>query len=234
MTRCWLSFYSPRSSLRYRRTSRAGRLRGRARSSASSIFFQSRKRDHVELALRGQASKPAPPALSGAEPASLDVLGDLLDHAEAVGAVGADRARRAAAGPADAVEPGQDAALVVGEAAGALVERHAGDRRSPVADAADDEVGGNGVDLAGADGPAVLEAGALDLDRLRPCRRRVSALGAAKKSNSRSIVYVGAVASGIAAKLRKWLTDLRRPGSSSASSPGSGRSRRIDARAGAR
>ena len=57
--------------------------------------------------------------------------------------------------------------------------------------------------------------------RSAPC----NATGDPKKSNSSSISRSARWLSGIAANARKWLTDLRIPGSSRASSPTSGRSR---------
>src|SRR5690606_13027195 len=105
----------------------------------------------------------APFLASRAERAGAQVFGDLLDHAEAVGTVGADRAGRSEPGPADAVDAREDATFIVGEASGALVEGHARDRGTTITDATDHEIGGDHVCLARAGRPAGLDPGALDL-----------------------------------------------------------------------
>src|SRR5690349_16307263 len=70
---------------------------------------------HVEITFRRERIE-AGAALLGrvTERAAVQVLGDLVDHAEAVGAVGADGAGRPAPRPADRVEAGDGAPFVVG------------------------------------------------------------------------------------------------------------------------
>src|SRR5690606_26518355 len=85
--------------------------------------------DDVESALFGQRVEAFPPLLARrAQRPVCDILLDLLDHRVAVGPVGADRAGRPATRPADAVDAGQYAPLVVGKAAGTLVEGYPGYR----------------------------------------------------------------------------------------------------------
>ncbi|MFX5709810.1 hypothetical protein ABTE34_20195, partial [Acinetobacter baumannii] len=89
------------------------------------------------------------------------------------------------------------------------------DRRRAVADAADNEIGGDGVSLTGADRIAAgIEPGALDDDALDAAIASI-AMGAAKKS--KSIVSGLASAARGAAKSRRCATDLRWHGSSAAS-----------------
>ena len=99
-----------------------------------------------------------------AEQAHSQVLGDPFDHAESVGPVGADRARGTTAGPADAVQPRQDPAFVIGELALALIEGDVGDRGGTIADAADHQASRDRIGLSGADRAAGLNPGALNLD----------------------------------------------------------------------
>src|SRR5688572_16479929 len=86
----------------------------------------------IESGTSGLAARPA------TEP-----CGDLFRHLEPVRPVGADRARGAAPGPADAVEAAPvvhaDHALVIGEAAELGIVGNALDRRRLIADAGDDQ-----------------------------------------------------------------------------------------------
>ncbi len=121
--------------------------------------------DDVEPAPRRQFVESRAAALARS---AADVAVDQIDHAVAVGSVGADRPARSALGPADAIEAGEDAPVLVGEAARARVEGHAVDRRGAVADAADHQIGGQPVGLARGDRASGLDRGALDLDRADP------------------------------------------------------------------
>ena len=110
--------------------------------------------DHIEPALGRQRDR-SPPAvlLRCAEHACGEILDDPLDHRQSRRGGWCRSSPSARASPSRRSRARADPALVVGEAALALVERHAGDRRAVVADAGDHQIGG-------------------DRRRSRPCRLR--------------------------------------------------------------
>src|SRR5688572_26073066 len=117
--------------------------------------------DDVDAARLEQSVEPGPALLSAA--AGRVVGGDLLGDLIAVGAVGADRARRPPPRPADAIEPVADHAVAVGEPAAVRFIGHALDRRRLVADAAHHQPALDLIRLAGADrGLALVEPRLLD------------------------------------------------------------------------
>jgi hypothetical protein len=156
--------------------------------SAASIFCQSRKVTTSTPRPASSASRPGGLAC----PHRADIRHDLLGDGEAVGPVGADRARRPAPRPADRIEAGQHAPFLIGEAARRDRHRARRDRRGAIADAAHHQPAGIGIGLAGA-------------------VARPSASSAVRSTITRSTLPSPSIATGIAKKSKTMRTGLSAP-----------------------